>query len=47
MDISDSDRQRVQDDIEEYLKMENSKLVSREDFEKHSEELDNHEKKPK
>lgn len=47
MDISDNDRQSVQDDMEEYLKMENSKLVSQEDFEKHYEDLDNHEKKPK
>ena len=47
MDISDNDRQSVQDDMEEYLKMENSKLVTREDFEKHHEGLDSHEKKPK
>lgn len=44
MDISDNDRQSVQDDMEEYLKMENSKLVSKENFEKHYEDLDNHEK---
>ncbi len=47
MDISDKERQQAQDDMEEYLKMENSKLVSKEDFEKYYEELDNHERKPK
>lgn len=47
MDISDNDRQSAQDDMEEYLKMENSKLVSKEDFDKNSEEFDNYEKKPK
>lgn len=47
MDISDNDRQSAQDDMEEYLKMENSKLLSKEDFDKHCEEFENHEKNPK
>jgi hypothetical protein len=46
MDYNEVDRQRSQDDMEEYLKMENSKLLTKEEFEKLSEELNNHEEKP-